>query len=172
MVQQYKIDAVEALINKFKESKHLIFTEYKGLNVEKMTELRKKLYDANSELKVIKNRLAKLAYKKLELDFKDEWFSGPVALVICKGNDFVKTVSIIYNFSKDNEEFKIKLGYLDNIFFNIDELKEISYLPTRKELIARVANIINSPVTKLVFVLKDILKKPVMVLKAIGDKKK
>ncbi len=98
MVQQYKIDAVEAIVNKFKQSKHLIFTEYKGLNVEQITELRKKLYDANSELRIIKNRLAKIAYKKLELDFKDEWFKGPVALVLCKDDDFVNKVSIIYKF--------------------------------------------------------------------------
>ncbi len=172
MVQQYKIDAVEAIVNKFKQSKHLIFTEYKGLNVEQITELRKKLYDANSELRIIKNRLAKIAYKKLELDFKDEWFKGPVALVLCKDDDFVNTVSIIYKFSRNNENFKIKLGYLEKKFFNTDDLKVISNIPSRKELITRVVCILNSPVIKFVSVLKNILRKPVLVFKAIKDKKK
>ncbi len=172
MVQQYKIDAVESLVNKLKESKHLIFTEYKGLDMEKTTELRKKLYDANSEFKVIKNRLAKLAYKKLELAFKDEWFAGPVALVICKNDDFVQTVKIIFSFSKNNESLKIKLGYLEKRIIDPDELKQISYLPTRKEMIAGLLGILNSPVVKFVSVLKSIIRKPVLVLKAIEDKKK
>lgn len=172
MVQQYKIEAVESLVNRLKESKHLIFTEYKGLNVEKITELRKKLFKADSELKVIKNRLAKLAYKKLDLDFKDEWFIGPVALVICKNDDFVKTVSIIYDYARENKEFKIKLGYLDNRVFGLDELKEISSLPTKKELIARFIWILKSPINRLVFGLKGIVTKPILVLKAIEKKKK
>ncbi len=172
MVQQYKIDAVESLVSKLKKSKHLIFTEYKGLDVEKITELRKKLYDANSEFAVIKNRLAKLAYKKLELAFKDEWFTGPVALVICKNDDFVQTVKIIFSFSRNNENLKIKLGYLEKQIIDPDELKQISYLPTRIEMIAGLLGILNSPVVKLVSVLKSIIRKPVLVLKAIEDKKK
>lgn len=172
MVQQYKIDAVEALVDKFKQSKHLIFTEYKGLNVGQVTELRKKLYNVNSELRVIKNRLAKLAYKRLELDFDDEWFRGPVALVLCKDDDFVNTVNIVYNFSKNNKNFSIKLGYLERKIFNIDELKVISNLPSKKELIAQLVVILNSSVMKFVYVLKNILRKPVLVLKAIENKKK
>ena len=156
MVQKYKVNAVEALMDKFKQSKHLIFTEYKGLNVEQINKLRKKLYNANSELRIVKNRLAKLAYKKLGLNFKDEWFRGPIALVVCKDDDFVNTVSIVYNFSKGNKNFKIKLGYLENKFFNIDELNAISSIPSRKKMLERIAGILNSHVIKFVYVLKNI----------------
>ncbi|MBU1076161.1 MAG: 50S ribosomal protein L10 [Spirochaetes bacterium] len=172
MVQQYKINAVEELVKNLKESKHLIFTEYKGLNVAKMTELRRKLFEVDSEFKVIKNRLAKQAYKKLELDFQDDWFVGPVALVVCKNDDFVRTVSIVHSYAKDNEAFKIKLGYLGKKIYGIDELKEISLLPSRDQLLARLVNALKSPVNRFVFGLKWILKKPVLVLKAIENKKK
>lgn len=171
MVQQYKVDAVDALANRLKESKHLIFTEYKGLDVGKMTELRKKLYEADSELTVVKNRLAKLAYKKVNLNLNDEWFVGPVALVMCKNDDFVKTVNIIYNYAKSNDEFKIKIGYLEDKIYDVDQLQEISKLPSRQELIARLASVLNAPISKFVFVLKNVLTKPVLVLKAIEEKK-
>jgi len=171
MVQERKIKAVQQLADKFKQAKHFIFTEYKGLNVEQINELRKKLREVNSELRVVKNRLAKLAYKKIEVNLKDEWFSGPVALVLCLDDDFSNTVSIIYKFSKNNEQLKIKLGYLEKKVFNIDQLKTISSLPSKKELIAKLAGILNAPVVKLVSVLKNIIRKPVLVLKAIEDKK-
>lgn len=171
MVKEYKIKVVETLIDKIKKGKHFVFTEYKGLDMGRITELRRKLNNANSELKVVKNRLARLAYKKLELNLQDEWFKGPVALVICKDEDFVKTVNVVCNFSKENERFIIRLGYLENKVYNIDELKKISLLPTKKELIAKIMGILNSPITKFVFVLKNIVAKPVLVLKAIEDKK-
>ncbi len=172
MVQENKVKAVEDLANRLKKSKHLIFTEYKGLDVEKITELRKKLFEADSDLKVVKNRLAKVAYKKLDMDFKDEWFVGPVALILCKDDDFVKTVSIIYNFAKENENLKVKRGYLDKKIFEFDELKEISTLPSKVQLIARLLGVLNSPVSKFVYVLKNIVAKPVLVLKAIEKNKK
>lgn len=171
MVQQYKIEAVENLAELFKTCKHFIFTEYKGLSVEKITELRKKLYDANSDLKVIKNRLAKLAYKNLNLEFSDEWFKGPVALIICKDDDFVKTVSIVHRFTKDNEHLKIKLAYLENKVFELEDVKLIAELPTKEQLIAKLLSLLNSPISRFVFALKSIVSKPVMVFKAIADKK-
>ncbi len=172
MVQQYKIKAVEEIIGKFRESKHIIFTEYKGLDVEKITDLRRKLYDINSEMKIMKNRLAKLAYKKLELKFEDEWFSGPIALVLCKDDDYIKTVKIVCNFSRENEDLKIKRGYLEERIIDIDELEQISYLPSRDDMIVKVVCILNSPVVKMVSVLKNIISKPIMVLRAIENKKK
>lgn len=171
MVQQYKEDEVNKLIENFKGAQHMIFTEYKGLTVEKITALRKKLYNANSELRVVKNRLAKLAYKKLNLDFKDEWFKGPVALVLCKDNDFVKSVNIVNSFAKDEEKLIIKLAYLEKKVFELEDVKIIANLPSREQLIAKLLGLLNSPITSLVFTLKNIVSKPVMVLKAISDKK-
>ncbi len=171
MVQQIKIEAVDKLVDKFKKSKHVIMTEYQGLNVEQVSLLRKKLFAVNSEFKVIKNRMAKLAYKKLNLDYQDEWFKGPVAMVICKDDNFVKTVNIVYNFAKENEKLKIKSGYIENKLFNLDDLKILANLPSKEELLGKLLYLLNSPVGRFVFVLKNIVTKPVLVLKSIESKK-
>ncbi|MDD5066026.1 MAG: 50S ribosomal protein L10 [bacterium] len=171
MVQQYKITFVEKLADKFKKAKHFIIAEYQGLNVEQISQLRKKLYEVNSEFKVIKNRMAKLAYKKLSLDFNDDWFKGPIGMVMCQKDDFVKTVNIIYKFSKDNEKLKIKVAFIENKVFNLEEIKVLANLPSREELIAKLLYLFNSPVSRFVYVLKNIVSKPVLVLKAIESKK-
>ncbi len=171
MLKSKKIEVLNDLVNRFKESNHFIFTEYKGLTVEQMNELRKKLRDANSEIKVIKNSLAKRAVKEVKLDLKEEWFKGPIAVIFCNGDDFTKPTSIAYNFSKDNEVFKLRLAYFDNKVYESDVLKEIASLPSREELLARLVGILNSPITSLVFTLKSVLSKFVLTLKAIEEKK-
>ncbi len=172
MLKDEKVKKLESLTEEFKNAKHLIFTEYKGLTVEQMNKLRKKLREADSEIKVIKNTLAKIAYKKANLNLNDEWFEGPIAIIFCKGNDFTRPVSVAYNFSKENEAFKIKIGYLDNKLHDISQLKEIAQLPPYDEMVSKLIGMLNSPVTSLVFTLKSILTKLVFTIKAIEDKKK
>ena len=73
---------------------------------------------------------------------------------------------------KENENLKVKRGYLDKKIFEFDELKEISTLPSKVQLIARLLGVLNSPVSKFVYVLKNIVANPVLVLKAIEKNKK
>ncbi len=171
MAQQYKIEAVEKLKEMFRESKHFIFTEYKGLTVEEITNLRRKLREGNAELKVVKNRLAKIAYKDVGLGLQDEWFTGPLALVLCKDDDFVKPLKSLFEFAKDNEKIKIKIGYLENTVYDYNSLNELKNISSKEELIAKLVGLLNSPAARLVFGLKGIISKFVMTLKAIEDKK-
>lgn len=171
MAQPYKIAFVEKLIEQFKSSRHFILAEYQGLNVEQMSQLRKKLFAVNSEFKVIRNRMAKLAYKKLSLDFKDEWFRGPVGMVLCKKDDFSKAVSIIYNFSKENEKLKIRVAFIENKVFNTEEIKTLASIPSKEELIGKLLFVLSSPVSRFASVLRNIVTRPVLVLKAIETKK-
>lgn len=172
MLKEEKIKRLEALTEEFKNAKHIIFIEYKGLTVEQTNQLRRKLKEADSEIKVIKNTLAKIAYKKAKLELNDEWFAGPIAIIFCKKDDFTKPINVAYNFSKENELFKMKLGYLDNRIYDQNQLKEIAQLPSYEQMVSRLVGVLNSPVVSLVFTLKSSLTKLVLVLKAIEDKKK
>ena len=67
-LQQYKIDAVNALKEQFEQSKDYIFTDYRGLTVEQITDLRRKLREQNAEYRVVKNRFAKIALKEMNYD--------------------------------------------------------------------------------------------------------
>ncbi len=171
MAQQYKIDAVEKLKKMFSESKHLIFTEYKGLSVEGITSLRKKLRESNAEFKVIKNRLAKIAYKDIGLGLDDEWFVGPLALLICRDDDFVKPLKVLFEFAKNNDKLKIKIGFLEKTIYDYDGLNELKNISSKEELIAKLLGLLNSPLNRFAFGLKGIVTKFVMTLKAIEDKK-
>ncbi len=170
MAQQYKIDAVAKLKEMFSESKHLVFTEYKGLTVEEITELRKKLREYNAEFKVIKNRLAKLAYKDVGMGLQDDWFTGPLALLVCK-DDFVSPLKALFEFAKDNDKLKIKIGYLENTVYDYDGLNELKNISSKEELIAKLLGLLNSPLNRFAFGLKGIVSKFVMTLKAIEEKK-
>ncbi|MBN1899668.1 MAG: 50S ribosomal protein L10, partial [Spirochaetes bacterium] len=166
-----KIKKLDGLGKDFKKAKHLIFAEYKGLSVEQMTDLRKQLRSSESEFTVVKNTLGMLAYKNAELELKDDWFAGPLAVVFCNGDDFTKPLGILYKFSKNFPELKIKVGFLDHSIYDPEKLQEIAQLPSREQLLARLAALLNAPISSLVFTLKAMITQLVLVLKAIEDKK-
>jgi len=150
---QEKIEAVEDLKARLDGAKTVLLTEYRGLTVQQIGELRKQLRAVSAEYKVVKNRLAKIAISASELEVLTPQLTGPVALVVSK-DDPVAVAKAVSTFARTNQAFTIKGGYVDGQFMQPDALKALSELPSKEALRAQLVGAINGPLTQFVSLLQ------------------
>jgi large subunit ribosomal protein L10 len=161
-------EAVKNLAGKFKNMKGMILTEYHGLTVEEISELRSKLRSFDSEYVVVKNTLSERALKEAGIDAGKN-FSGSTALVIENG-DLVSPAKAIMDFAKTHVKLKIRAGYLEGKFVNAAVIEQLSSLPSKEVLIAKMLGSMNAPITGFVNVLAANIRGIVTVLDAIAKK--
>jgi len=168
-IQQNKIDAVAALREQFDGVDRFIFTDYRGLTVEQVTELRNKLREQGAEYHVIKNNLAKIAFKDLGRDGLDEYLVGPTAVALAH-DEAGPVAKTIIDFAKDSP-VELKAGYFDGTIFDEAGVVAFSKLPTRLELIATLMGTMKAPVRDVALVLNGVTEKLVRTLAAVADQK-
>ncbi|MDP2599885.1 MAG: 50S ribosomal protein L10 [Deltaproteobacteria bacterium] len=161
---------VEALRQRFTAAKTLIFAENKGLKVSEVTELRKRLKNAQSSIKVVKNRLVKRALKEAGLQGLDGFFEGPVA-VASSEVDPVSPAKVLVQFIKDHEQLAIKGGWMSGEVLTTEKIRALASLPSKEELYAKLMGCLLNPARNLVGVLAALPRQVVTVIDAIGKKK-
>jgi large subunit ribosomal protein L10 len=161
-------EAVKVLTEKFKSMKGMILTEYHGLTVEEVSELRSKLRAQNSEYAIVKNTLSQIALKEAGISGGDN-FSGPTALVIENG-DAVSPAKIVMDFAKTHAKLKVRAGYLEGKFVDAAVVFRLSELPSREVLIARMLGSMQTPISGFINVLAANIRGLVTVLDAIAKK--
>lgn len=161
---------VEFLADSFQKSKSFVLANYRGLKVQQITDLRAKLYKAKSSIKVIKNRLAKIALAKAKIEGLDEFLTGPVAVAWSR-EDEIAPAKVLVDFAKANEKLEIKGGCLAGKFINLNFVKSLAALPSREALIAKMLGSMLAPATNFVGVLSALPRQLVTVISAIKDKK-
>lgn len=137
-ILKQKEEEVNSLAEKIKNAKFVLLTDYRGISVEEVTELRNTLRNANSEYKVIKNNIIKRALDANGESGLDEVLEGPTAVVMTEG-DYLEPLKAIYKFSKDNEFYKIKGGIIEGKIVSTEELITLAKLPSRQELLGMLA---------------------------------
>ena len=143
-----KKDEVSKLAAKIKEAKIVLLTDYRGINVADVTELRAELRKSNSEYKVIKNNITKRALAEAGLE-------GPTA-VIMNNDDYLETAKTIYNYSKDNDFYKIKGGVIDGKVMTAEEIITLAKLPSRETLLSMLAGALLGNISKLAVALDQV----------------
>jgi large subunit ribosomal protein L10 len=161
-------EIVKNLTEKFKAMKGLILTEYRGLTVEEISDLRLKLRPFGGEYVVVKNTLSKIAFKETGIE-AGENFSGSTAIVIENG-DIVPPAKVVVEFAKMHAKLKIKAGFLEGKLVDAAAVEQISSLPSKEVLIARMLGSMNATVTGFVNVLVANIRGLVTVLDAIAKK--
>ena len=111
-VLKQKEEEVKKLAEKLKDAKVILLTDYRGISVSDVTKLRNDLRNTNSEYKVIKNNIIKRALNENGENGLDELLEGPTAMVIGK-EDYLEPAKAIYNYSKNNDFYKIKGGIIE-----------------------------------------------------------
>lgn len=151
----------------------MIVCDYTGLNVEKITLLRRQIHDAGAEMKVAKNTLLKIATRDTTYAALHECMTGQTAVTFVDG-DPAHIAKVLTTFVKDNPElqFKIRAGVLENMLLKPDQIEQIGNLPGREALLGQLVGILVAPMTGIVSVLADIPRKFLRVLTAIADAKK
>lgn len=148
------IQQVEELTEKLGRAKAVYITEYLGLNVEDITALRREFHANDVEFKVTKNTLLKLAAKNNELDGLDEYLSGSTAVALSY-EDPTSPARVIKQFTKDHDLPEVKGIVFDGDVMAGSEFKRIADMPTKDQLLAQLAALLSSPMTKLVWALKS-----------------
>ena len=154
IINQKKKEVTE-LANKMKEAKIILLTDYRGINVSDVTGLRAELRKSNSEYKVIKNNITRRALAEAGIEGLENLLEGPTA-VIMNNEDYLETAKAIYNYSKDNEFYKIKGGVIDGKVMTTEELITLAKLPSRETLISMLAGALLGNISKLAVALDQV----------------
>lgn len=171
ITREQKEEIVSNIAEKIKESKAIVFTDYRGLSVEEMTEIRKELREKGIVLKVMKQSLFKLAVKKAGADIEVEGLKDhPVAIAF--GNDEVDPAKTIHEFSKKHENLEMIGGALNGKTISMEELKSLALMPSREEMYAKVVGSLASPIRGIMGVLQGNLRGIVSVLNQYAESKK
>jgi large subunit ribosomal protein L10 len=147
----------------------VIVAEYRGLNVEKITQLRAKARKSGLYLKVLKNTLARRAVQGTPFEKLTDQLTGPLMYGI--STDPVAGAKVLSEFAKDNEFFVIRAGAMPNTVMSAKDVKALALLPSREELLARLMGTMQAPVTKLVRTMNEVPGKFVRALAAVRDQK-
>lgn len=168
-VQPAKTEAVDKIKTHFGEINDFILTDYRGLSVAQITELRRKLRETGAEYKVIKNRYAKIALHDLGYDGFDEMLTGPTAVALVK-EESAPAVKAIFDFTRESS-VKVKGGMVEGSVFTKEQLEMFSKLPSRDDLLAILMGTMKAPVQNLVYVLNEPVQKLARTIKAVADQK-
>ncbi|MDZ4384967.1 MAG: 50S ribosomal protein L10 [Candidatus Moranbacteria bacterium] len=168
--KQQKEVIIKELAEKLKNSKAVVFSDYKGLKVKDMTVLRRDLRAEGVDLKVLKKTLINIALKDAGIEMDAKALEGQVAVAI-SSRDEVAAAKIIAKLAKVNENLKIVGGILGTKELSIAEVDALAKLPSKEELLAKLVWTLNAPVSGFVNVLAGNMRGFVTALQAIADKK-
>ena len=150
-----KKEEVSALAAKMKEAKLVLLTDYRGINVEDVTNLRTELRNAKAEYKVIKNNITIRALAECGIEGLEEQLTGPTA-VIMSNEDYLEPAKAIYKFSKDNDFYKIKGGVIEGKVMTAEEIITLAKLPSRETLLSMLAGALLGNISKLAVALDQV----------------
>jgi large subunit ribosomal protein L10 len=170
MPKQNKIDAVAEITADMKGADVYIFVDYRGLTFAEATELRRRLRKVDTDLKVVKNTLGKIAAANAGVEGMDELLAGPTAIAYVHG-DPAKTAKTIQDFIKEKKKSLIRGGKLQRSILSGPEIEALASLPSREQLIAQVVGAIASPLQGLANVLSGPIRGLVIVLGQVQDQK-
>lgn len=143
-----KEEAVKKLAEDLKDTKIILLTDYRGITVEDATKLRTELRQTNAEYKVIKNNIVRRALELNGESGLNDLLEGPTAVITSK-EDYLAPAKAIYNFTKDHDFYKIKGGIIDGKVMTAEEIITLAKLPSRQELLAKLAGALLGNITKL-----------------------
>lgn len=170
MATQEKIDIVQTYTDKFKSAKSVYLTDFSGIDVPTVTEMRRKFRDENIEYKVLKNRLAKRSLKAADITALDEHLRGVNAFIISY-DDPIAPAKIIKGYNKKKEVLKLKVVYLEGQVFAADKAATLADLPSRDELLTKFVGLLQAPLAKLLGTLKAPMQRLTGTLDAIKNSK-
>ena len=150
-----KESKVNELAEHIKGAKLILLVDYRGTTVADDTKLRKDIREVNGEISVMKNNIIKRALEANNESGLDNVLEGPTAIVSSK-EDYLQPLKAIYKFTKEHENYKIKGGMIDGEVKSVEELMTLAQLPSREELLAKLAGSLLGTISKLAVALDQV----------------
>lgn len=173
MKKEDKNTLIADLAEKFKSANGIFLTDFTGINVQKMEKMRKKFRESKSEFRIVKNTLARIAMERAGYDKAfTKHLEGPTGIAF-GFDDAVAPAKVIADFlkEKDYEKLKVKTCIIEKQEFPGAQIEAISKMPSKKDLLAQLMGLLNSPMQNLVMTLNAPMQNLVGVLEALKDKK-
>ena len=146
---------VEALAEEMKDAKLILLTEYRGITVEADTKLRRELRATNTNYRIIKNNITRRALAEAKIEGLEDKLVGTVAVAINK-DDYLDPAKAIYNFTKENDYYKIKGGVIEGKVMTAEEIITLAKLPSKETLLSMLAGALLGNISKLAVALDQV----------------
>lgn len=169
MRKDEKAEVVTELHEKFSRAKVAVLTGYSGIDVEQITELRRKLSAAKVEYRVVKNTLARRAAEGTGLEPLKDHFKGPVAVALGY-DDVVVPAKVLHEFSRTQEKLELRIGVLDGRLMQRADIRSLAMMPSLDVLRAKIVGLLQAPASRIVGVLAAPGAQIARVLKAKSEK--
>jgi large subunit ribosomal protein L10 len=169
MASAEKSAVIAEMTENFRKSTATVMTEYRGLTVTQLKELRRAL-GPTTTYAVVKNTLSRLAAKAAGVEGLDEMLKGPSAIAFIEG-DAVESAKGLKNFAKENPALVIKGAYMDGKVLSPKEILRLADLESREVLLAKLAGAMNASLSQAVYLLAAPLAKTARALGALQSQK-
>lgn len=168
--KEKKSQQIAELSERFASSKAIMLTEYKGLKVTEMAELRRFLKEVGAEYKVVKNTMSSIAARGTPAEPVAGLFVGPTGIAFGL-DDPIAAVRKLLEYAGKNDKLKVKSGIIEGMLCSADDIKAISKLPPRNVLLSILLGALQSPMSKLAGALNATLSQFAYALEALKNKK-
>jgi large subunit ribosomal protein L10 len=163
-----KEQLVQDYVEQLNSSEAIIFTDYTGLSVAELQNLRSRIREAEGSFTVVKNTLVRRALEEVGLPLEDQMLTGPIGLGFCNQN-VTGVAKAISDFSKDYDQLAIKGGLMGTKVIDEAAIKELASLPSIEVLQAQLLGLINAPASRLVGVVAGGVRQLVNVFNAYSE---
>lgn len=150
-----KKEEVTKLAKEFKEAKLVLLTDYRGINVDAVTGLRSDIRNVNGEYHVIKNNITRRALEEAGIEGLSDTLVGPTAVIMSK-EDYLEPAKAIYEFTKNNDFYKIKGGVIEGKVMTAEEIITIAKLPSKETLLSMLAGALLANIQKFAVALDQV----------------
>ena len=157
VIREEKVQAVQEIAGKLRECKSAVLTDYRGLTVKQVTELRKLCREAGVDFKVYKNKLAQRATAEVGAPGLDQYLAGPTAFAFA--SDEVSAAKVLADFAKKNEKLEIKAGIVDGQVMSDTQIKALADLPSREGLLSMLLSVLQAPMRNFALAVKAVAEK-------------
>lgn len=166
--REEKAAVIEEVSAQVEQAGSIVLAEYRGLTVEKITQLRKQARESGVYLRVLKNTLVRRAVKDTPYEKLADQMVGPLMYGISA--DPVAPAKLIASFAKANDQLVVKGGAMPNVVMDVAGVQALATMPSREELLAKLLGTMQAPVATFVRTLNEVPTKFVRGLAAVRDK--
>ena len=157
-ILEEKARLVSEVADKLRNCACTVLTDYRGLNVAQVTELRKQLREAGVEFRVVKNTMTRRATAETGLTELDAHLTGPTAIAFSK-DDVVAPAKILTDFAKKNDALQLKAGVVEGKVVGVDQIKALASLPSREGLLSMLLSVLQAPIRNFALAVKAVAEK-------------
>lgn len=169
MAKMDKNAVIAELTDKFRDSDVVLLTEYRGLTVAQLKELRRSLGD-NVEYRVVKNTLATLAAKNVGFDFLEDDLNGPTAVAFVSGEP-VEAAKVLRDYAKAHPELVLKSGVMEGALLPEESVRKLANLESREVLLAKAAGAMKGKISQAAFAFQAVPVKVARLAEALREKR-